>query len=73
VSRYVYAEDDECGLEYRPGEMSAPERNYCRLAVNHPSKRHSTRRWRHDDAGFEWIQQDEPELEWPVRAETEDL
>jgi hypothetical protein len=71
VSRYEYAKDDECGLEYRPGEMSSPGLNYCKLAVNHPSKRHSTRWHKHDDAGFEWIQQDEPELEWPKREDDE--
>lgn len=71
MTRYVYAKDDECGLMYRPGEMSMPQLNYCKLAVNHPSKRHSTRAHRLDDGGFEWIQQDEPELVWPEREDDE--
>lgn len=65
--RYEHAEDDECGHQYRPGQMHAPERNYCKLIVNHPSNRHSTRRWLGDDAGFEWFDADESDLVWPER------
>lgn len=67
-SHYLEALDDECGLLYRPGEMSAPELNYCKLRKNHPSKRHSNRRYMSDTAGFEWVQAEEADLEWPERV-----
>lgn len=66
--RYEYAETDECGRQYRPGQVP-PEHNYCKLRINHPSFRHSTRRFLGDDAGFDWFDAEESELEWPERPE----
>lgn len=59
---------DECGRQYRPGQVP-PEHNFCRLVRDHESRRHSTRRHKNDDAGFEWVDDEEAELVWPWRQE----
>lgn len=68
---YEGAEPDECGRQYRPGQVP-PEHNYCRLVKEHPSKRHSSRRSMQDPAGFEWMDEEEAELVWPVREAKEE-
>ncbi len=55
----------ECGVMYRPGEMSMPELNHCRLDEGHGGKFHSTRR-SPSDQGFEWrIEIDTDGVDWP--------
>lgn len=67
MSRYEYAPDDVCGLEYRPGELSMRTLNYCRLKAGHKGDIHSTRWDASDQGGFEWTSPIVPELEWPDR------
>lgn len=64
---YTFAEDDECGLLYRPGEMSIEALNYCKLARGHRGRRHSTKEHRHDVAGFDWDEPEDDGMRWPVR------
>lgn len=52
--RYRYADANECGILYRPGELSMPDLNYCRLRVGHGGNFHSTRMHRYDASGYEW-------------------
>jgi hypothetical protein len=72
ISRIPYegATDSECGRQYRPGQVP-PENNYCHLVRGHESRRHSTRRSATDDAGFEWMDEEEAELTWPAQQEEE--
>lgn len=65
-TRYAHAAA-ECGLLYRPGEMSIESLNYCRLAREHGGRTHSTKTHRHDSAGFDWVEREPDDMEWPNR------
>lgn len=62
---YRNAAPEECGLLYRPGEMSIEELNYCKLRKQHPGRIHTTRRYDGDFTGFDWTERKKVELEWP--------
>ena len=64
-THYTFAAPDECGLLYRPGEMSIESLNYCRLAAGHRSRTHSTKTHRHDHVGFDWVEPEPDGMEWP--------
>ncbi len=65
---YRLAEDHECGLMYRPGELSIPSLHYCRLDKGHGGIYHSTRTHEHDPAGYEWEMYSRPSpVDWPRR------
>lgn len=70
---YEFAKEDECGLQYRPGEMATPSMHYCKLKKDHQGNLHSTKTWRHDQGGYNWEHVDKPEdaMEWPDRVEVE--
>lgn len=63
--RYDLAPKNVCGLLYRPGEMSMPQLNHCRLARGHDGNVHTTRTHKHDTAGFDWTPTHVVELQWP--------
>ena len=65
--RYHLAFSDECGVLYRPGELSIPELNYCRLRDGHGGKYHSTRRAPHE-TGYEWAMASPPNIDWSREA-----
>jgi hypothetical protein len=66
MPRYDLAAEHECGELYRPGELSMPELNYCRLNTGHGGLYHSTRTSRRDPAGYEWKMRAEPDpVDWP--------
>ncbi len=58
--RYRFADDTECGLLYRPGELAIQSINYCRLRRGHGGWFHSTRDHEHDPAGYEWCRRVDP-------------
>jgi hypothetical protein len=64
--RWIFADDDVCGLPYRPGEVD-PGLNHCRLVRGHqPADVHSTRQTASDMGGFEWkVGKRERILRWP--------